>query len=421
MTLLLWLTTDQLRAWHHRTRPPHSFSPTPEGHAAFAAYLTHHADCRWRLMLDLPGEEHVELPASPTPLSWFDRRAFLQQRLRDCFPERALRAVLEHPVAGRQGPWWLTSADSQMLAPWLDILQTHGEQAAGIHPLSALLNSSSLIPPRFSGALQILADGILRQFILFHGQPRFSRQIPLPAASPPAALVIDESHRLLQHLRLHAASDNANAALLLIPPALSDELPPQRLAPSGADWEVRPCSPEEWQQALLQALQPSRHSPTADLSPPELRRAARRARRERWSLVTSSLLLAASLGLNGHARNIFDNAQRTLASTSLAPPPPLHGILPAASAELLQEMLARHADASSAGQALAIWASQPEACHTRLLELAWHWPQRQLQVLLAAPTQQDSRIDCSSGTPLTEQPGGRTPPWHLHVRHENQR
>lgn len=420
MTLRLWLTAKQLRAWQRTTSPPCVFSPTPEGHAAFAAYLSRHAGRSWRLLLDLPGEEHAELPASPTPLSWLDRRAFLQQRLRDNFPDRRLRTVFAPPASRHHGPWRLASIDARMIDPWLGTLQLHAEQATGIHPLSALLDTSGLIPARFSGALQILADGVLRQFILFHGQPGFSRQIPLPEDQPPIPLLLDESDRLLQYLRLHASDENTDPPLLLIPPTLSEELSPQKLGSSGTDWQISPCTAEKWEQALLHALCPARSRPAADLSPPEFRRAARRARGERIGLAASGLLLAASLGFNWHARTAFDTARQTISSNSLPSQPHPHGLLPTATADLLQEMLTAHADGKPARQALATWAKQPGPCLARLQELSWRWPQRELQVRLAAPARNAPDVDCAHGIPL---PGPHDQPissWRLQILNEEQ-
>lgn len=383
MNLLLWLTPEGLRAWQQPTRPPAFFAADAEGLSAFATYLATTDASRWRLLLDLPGEEFVTLPPPPAQLAFFDRYALRQRYLAEQFPERTLRAAIAEPRPQRGDNLTLLAHDDAAIAPWLEALEPYRERADGIHALGVLAVAAAGLPPRFSGIVQILGDVWLRQIVVRQGRPCFSRQISCPERQAVATWLGDETRRLLQHLHRLEPQADFHAGLMLLPPTLSLQSLPGLNSETGLTWSLRTCSPAQWQQDLLAELGAGRRQRlSADLSPPAFRRAARWRRGVDFGLRLSSLLFTLSLAAYLQAHAEFSLADETASSHrhSSIPATALPALLNASGERLLAEMLEHQASSARALAALTAWSSLPASCHQTLPVNELRWQQRELQL-----------------------------------------
>lgn len=383
MSLLLWLTPEGLSAWRQPTRPPTFFAADPEGLSAFATYLATTGASRWRLLLDLPGEEYVTLPPPPARLAFFDRHALKQRYLAEQFPERNLRTVLTEHRPQRGDSLTLLAHDEAAITPWLEALEPHREQADGIHALGVLAVAAARLPPRFSGILQIFGNTWLRQIVVRQGRPCFSRQISCPDHLATATWLSDETQRLLQHLdRLEPQAD-LREGWILLPPPLASQFLQEQGPETRLIWSLRPCDPAQWQQDLLAELGAQGHRRLrADLSPPTFRHAARWRRASDFGLLLGSLLFTFSLAAYLHAHAGFSLADET-ASPHLRPSAALTTLpapLSASGERLLTEMLEHQASATRALAALTAWSNLPANCHQALPVNELRWRQRELQL-----------------------------------------
>ncbi len=383
MNLLLWLTPEGLHAWRQTTRPPAFFAADAEGLSAFATYLATTDAPRWRLLLDLPGEEFVTLPPPPAQLAFFDRYALRQRYLAEQFPERTLRAAIAEPRPQRSDNLTLLAHDDAAIAPWLEALEPYREQADGIHTLGVVAIAAAGLPPRFSGIVQIFGDAWLRQIVVRQGRPCFSRQIFCLDRQAAATWLVDETRRLLQHLH-HLEPPAAFAeGRMLLPPTLPPQLLQGLNSETGLTWSLRTCPSEQWQQDLLAELGAGHRRPlSADLSPPPFRREARWRRGVDFGLRLSGLLFTLSLAayLQAHAEFSLADETASLHRHSSISAAALPALLNASGERLLAEMLEHQASSARALAALTVWSNLPANCHQMLPVNELRWQQRELQL-----------------------------------------
>lgn len=394
--MLFWLTHEGLRAWRRRSDPVCFFPADAQGLEEFAVYLARTGERRWRLLLDLANEEYAELSLPPNHgLSTFDRRLLLARRLEERYPGRLLRAPLGQPTSGAAPTWQLLSVDDEEIQPWLRLLQARAELADGIHAIGPLALACHLPEANYNGILQILGEQHLRQILVRHGQPCFSRKIALAGDEDPVGRIVEESRQLLQHLHLHRGQPTPERAWIVLPPTLAESLPPTLAAATGIPWSAHSRDSGQWQQEILRALT---RAPGANLLPPALRRAARRRCAETLFLGLGALLLAFTLGRYEFERLAAADIQPVPALTDRPQERPAtseEALLSPAGEALLQEMLAAGQASRQALDSLAAWAAMPARCHTLLPVDEWRWHEHRLHLRLrraeTGPSQDENK------------------------------
>lgn len=378
MTLCLWLNPDQLQLWQHG-RLLDTFTENDEDRARFSHRLEMLRPPAWRLILDLPGEEFTDfaLPRARR-LTGLDRRALIRQALASQFPETQLRGAM--PL-GTDAPWRLCGIDEAMATPWLRLLEAHAYGARGIHSLSPLAAPCLPATPR-PQLLQIFCGRYLRQIVLSHGQPCFSRQLRLDAA--PQALQ-EESTRLLNHARFHDWQPGEEPGWLVLPPSLADTLPEQLSRHTGIPWRLLTGSFADWQQTLLARLRRADRRTLCDLRPVGFRRQRRHHQGERLLTLASVLLLGAAFvhhqqGMTSIEQEQAESRHLTMQAQAWQQGVPADPPLPDASRERLQAILAQHAHSREHARPLQALSQHLPPCQQALTISALHWETSRLRV-----------------------------------------
>ena len=224
---LFYLTNQQLIAlvWRRGLLADSKrFTADGRGQAAFASYLENDVALRAYLLTDLIEEDfRVELIPHVGPR---DRKGLLERKLSQIYrttPYRHAR-IQGREASGRKDDRVLYTAisNSELLAPWLDILQAHKTPLVGIY--SAPLLAGRLLKPLQLDAKHVLLvtlheGGGLRQSYFQSGHLKFSRMTPLNENSAVqfASFVVSEVERTLQYLdslRYREAEESLQACVI---------------------------------------------------------------------------------------------------------------------------------------------------------------------------------------------------------------
>jgi hypothetical protein len=235
---LLMLDSNGMQVWREasgRLLAEAFFPPDPDGHQGFTGYLERSRHHVFRLLVDLPDEQHSN-ERIPT-LRGQERQALCQRRLAQHFPQARLRmsSSLGDEMPARQHERLLLSAipESAALTPWLDCLQAQSTKLAGIHSSAQLAPVVVATHPASAGAVILLSQHAqtIRASFVVAGKLHYSRStrrhdhLQADSAIDIAAELADSAERLHRHL-INQRQIDAQAPLpvLVIAPAAIDEI-----------------------------------------------------------------------------------------------------------------------------------------------------------------------------------------------------